>query len=134
LKDGTVLVAGGVDNVPETIGTAEVYNPATNSFSALTKMTTPRFGHTATLLTSGKVLVAGGSDNTNPLASAEIFDPSTGTFSSVGNMANPRYFHVAALLNDGTVLVAGAERPQLLRSLWPNSSIRYPHHSQELAA
>ena len=65
-----------------------------------------RFGHSATVLDNGRVLVAGGY-NQGPLASAEIFDPSTGTWSETGSLESPRNAHSATLLNDGRVLVAG---------------------------
>src|SRR5215813_7316322 len=72
-------------------------------------MTTPRYGHTATLLPNGKVLIAGGSSN-RP-ASAELFDPVTGTFSATGEMTMGRGFHSATLLPDGRVLIAGGSYP-----------------------
>jgi len=55
-------------------------------------MTTPRRGHAATLLSSGKVLVAGGTADTRDvdLASAELYDPATGRWSPTGSMSVPR--------------------------------------------
>jgi len=70
-------------------------------------MNTARAYCTATLLSNGTVLVAGG---TYPaVASAELYDPITGTFSATGNMNTARYFHTATLLNNGKVLIAGGE-------------------------
>lgn len=75
-------------------------------------MTFARFSHTATLLRSGKVLVAGGwavaSQVTTP--TAELYDPSTETWTVTGSMKTPRAFHVAVLLPSGKVLVAGGQR------------------------
>ena len=68
-------------------------------------MAVARDGHTATLLATGKVLVAGGSG----LASTELFDPVTGTFSASGDMGSARSGHTAILLNDGKVLIAGGQ-------------------------
>jgi predicted secreted protein len=69
-------------------------------------MTTARDFHTATLLTSGEVLVAGGSDFGVPLAGAELYGVA-GTWSATGSMATVRFGHTATLLPSGTVLVAG---------------------------
>jgi len=96
LTDGKVLIAGGFDN------TAELFDPATETFSSTGPMAITRQHHTATLLQSGKVLVTGGSGNT-----AELYDPTTGTFSSTGPMAGARSWHTATLLGDGRVLITG---------------------------
>ncbi len=68
-------------------------------------LTTPRMLHTATLLASGKVLIAGG----DGLANAELFDPQTTTFAATGSMTTPRIAHTATLLATGKVLVVGGD-------------------------
>jgi hypothetical protein len=80
------------------------------SFSPAGSLTTVRTGHTASLLSNGKVLIAGGYATLArwPVwASAEIFDPVEGTFTATGSMATPRAGHTATLLPDGRVLIAG---------------------------
>ena len=78
------------------------------SFTFTGSMATARAYHTATLLTNGQVLVAGGLDaNGSPTASSEIYDPSTGAFTAVGNLPSKAVGHTATLLNDGRVLVVG---------------------------
>jgi uncharacterized protein (TIGR03437 family) len=79
---------------------------STGMFTATGTMTTPRFGHTATLLPNGKVLIAGGIREL-VVSSAEIYDPSTGSFTATGSMTIARYSHTATLLPDGRVLIAG---------------------------
>src|SRR5579884_3441421 len=66
-----------------------------------------RADHTATLLQSGKVLVAGGAGGNETDAECELYDPSSGTFSVTGSMSVARAFHTATVLPDGRVLVAG---------------------------
>jgi hypothetical protein len=79
------------------------------AFTATGNMAIARTGHTATLLNTGKVLVAGGPDN-----SAELYDPATGLFTATGSMTERRSFHSATLLNNptlpnyGKVLIVGS--------------------------
>ncbi|MGB8378128.1 MAG: kelch repeat-containing protein [Rhodanobacteraceae bacterium] len=78
LPSGQVLVAGGYDGESESIGqldSAELYDPATQTWTSTGSMITARESHTATLLFSGKVLVAGGYGDSGVLDSAELFDP-----------------------------------------------------------
>jgi hypothetical protein len=106
LSDGRVLVAGGDGK------SAEIFDPATNTFSSagVGSMSVPRQGAVAAPLPDGRVLVAGGFlDNGATVSSAEVFNPATRKFSSagIGSMSVSRYEAVAAPLPDGRVLVAG---------------------------
>jgi Galactose oxidase, central domain/Kelch motif len=120
LNDGRVLIAGGdIPCVPAPCGSApnalasELYDPDTNTFSATGGMAAARFQHTATVLPSGLVVVAGGQTiqpggaESVPVASIEIYDPATGTFSPGGNLLVARRSHTATLLPDGQVLFTG---------------------------
>ncbi|NRD55270.1 Kelch repeat-containing protein [Corallococcus exiguus] len=106
LQDGRVLVAGGSEaQRGQCNNTAELYDPASNTWSATGSMLECRYGHTATLLLNGKVLVAGGMDEFFTLRTAELYDPATGTWSPTGSMTEPRSGQTATLLLDGQVLV-----------------------------
>lgn len=86
--------------------TSVAHAQTSGTFIAVGNMTTPRTGHTATLLLNGKVLITGGSKE-RP-ASAELFDPVTNTFTRTGNITTGRLFgHTATLLPDGRVLIVG---------------------------
>ena len=111
--NATVLVVGG-EAAAGAVGSAELYDPTAGTFTLTAgSLATARYGHTATRLLSGKVLIAGGNTtagtvDTGSVASAELFDPATGTFSATAApMASPRFFHTATLLPDGRVLIAG---------------------------
>lgn len=106
LPSGEVLITGGLFLSP--LDSAELYDPATGTFSPTGSMGECRTGHAATLLQNGKVLITGGFDCARtPLSSAEVYDPETGTFSPTGNMLSPLFYHSTTLLLDGTVLISG---------------------------
>ena len=109
LPSGKVLLAGGDDgNMGVFPSTAELFDPAAGTFTALPLMISPRLDGTATLLPTGKVLLAGGYTNVGATNTAELFDPTAGTFMVVASSMNSvRYAHTATLLPDGMVLVAG---------------------------
>lgn len=115
LQGGKVLIAGGDASLFNSyfycyfyscsapLKSAEIYDPASDTFSgAAGLMSTTRVSHTATLLSSGNVLLAGG-----PGASADLYDPTAGTFTPTGSMSVPRTSHTATPLNTGKVLVVG---------------------------
>ncbi len=114
LSNGKVLIAGGVD-CPQTCSivynSAELYDPSAGTFTTTGSMSAARTGATATLLSNGNVLIAGGNglcvttcvyNNT-----AEIYNPSTGTFTPTGTMLVSGGGQVATLLPSGQVLFVG---------------------------
>ncbi len=109
LPSGEVLIAGGYDGF-SALQSAELYSGGSgnSSFSAITaSLVAVRKQHTATVLASGKVLLAGGTNGSSPIGSGELFDPTQQTFMASGVMVTPRFNASAALLQDGTVLIAG---------------------------
>jgi hypothetical protein len=120
LPGGKVLVTGGVSNAAAApLGTAEIYDPSANSWQPTAHgMVTGRFGHSATTLSNGLVLVAGGSGprpggGVMALRSAELFNPVDGTWQAVAHdMADARTGLTAISLQDGQkVLVCGGTVP-----------------------
>ena len=115
LANGKALATGGwggtAITVPAVLASAELYNPATGTFASASALPAPRLWHTATALTGGRVLVAGGATLpggiVTPAASVYVYSPDVDSWSTTGTMLTARYRHGAARLADGRVLVAG---------------------------
>ncbi len=135
LNNGKVLVTGGVggNSAPyDILASAELYDPATGTFTATGNMVYYHVEHTATLLNNGKMLIAGsGPANGNNLSSngAELYDSATGTFTATGAMTAGRGDHTATLLNNGKVLVAGGSPEQIPDLLVLSCTIPQPELS-----
>jgi hypothetical protein len=113
LADGRVLLAGGaVDGSPYVTNAAELYNPATNNWTATGGLNQARYVHGAVLLPDGRALIMGGQAfGSNTLNSAELYDPVAGTWSYTANMSVARGFFDPVVLPNGKVLVAGGRAP-----------------------
>ena len=109
LPAGRVLIQGGsIDgtfDASSLLLAAEVYDPASGSFTTVTPATQPRFGARATALADGRVLITGGG---NPRA--EVFDPTTDSFNAPDDMPLLG-FHTCTLLQAGDVLCVGRPNP-----------------------
>jgi hypothetical protein len=111
LKTGQVLVTGGVSN-GLVLNESEIFDPATETWTATTSMNYARYHHTATALNDGTVLVVGGNDDSDPTSamwSAEVFNPISATWNvaTIGELNAPRAYHAATLLLNGDVLITG---------------------------
>jgi hypothetical protein len=113
LADDRVLVAGGLDNLDNSVTSIEIYDATSGTWTPGGFLRVPRFGHTASLLGDGRVLFAGGWIDDFfqwTTSSAELFDPVSGTTTGAAALAIARVFHTATVLADGQVLVAGGYR------------------------
>src|SRR5439155_1871632 len=109
LPNGQVLIFGGIDGAGAVVQSAEVFDPATQTFSELSLAFTPRAFHTATLLLDGRVLLAGGvGDGGVPVLSVELLDVTAG---AVERLSDPltlgRSDATTTLLPNGVVVLAG---------------------------
>jgi len=133
LKNGQVLLAGGIGLNGQKLSTAELFDPAavaSNKISPTGPLATGRWLHTATIMSDGRVLIAGGSSGTiagqipsfTSLGSIEIYDPATGLFTDIirysdapanlvidplSQLVDTRDFFTTTLLADQTLLSTG---------------------------
>lgn len=119
LSDGRVFIAGGDKNLTlnatDSINTTEIFDPSTERFSAGPLLSRPRMDHSAILLKSGSILVAGGMEieNSSPFRSIsdfDIYNPSTNRISFTGKMNFERRNFVLQRLSDGEVYAFGGRR------------------------
>jgi N-acetylneuraminic acid mutarotase len=118
LADGNVLVTGGQTGLSifpiQVLASAEIYHPATNSWTAVAAMHAPRRMYSSIRLHDGRVLVVGGTNvapgSPQPDAEqeqAELYDPQRDRWSLAGTGLPPLSDQAATLMPDGTVLVTG---------------------------
>lgn len=130
LSDGRVLVTGGGISAGggSVLKSSEIFDPVTNTWTDITnspggKMTagngfdTARQGHTAVLLQTGTVIVAGGTgaERLDPATGQPLpeqlktcfsFNPATNAFQPIADLAQNRGYHLGAVLPSGRALVA----------------------------
>ena len=110
LRNHQVLVAGGQNfsSGEGNLASTELYDPVSGTWSRTGDLPLAIWGHTATLLPNGLVLVTGGISSTI-VANAEIYNPKMGVWSPTNQLTIPRWLHTATLLGNGTVLIAAGE-------------------------
>jgi N-acetylneuraminic acid mutarotase len=113
LLDGRVLSGTPWNWSDQPVLPAEIWDPATESWSVTGTQVVPSNGSPAVALPDGRVLVAGGivwdsfnGGTDHPLARTEIWDPATGEWTRVGDMSTPRTGHALALVA-GRALICG---------------------------
>jgi hypothetical protein len=118
LLDGRVLIVGGypINGPSIASATAEIFDPATGTSTAVAAPAMGRTLHTATLLNDGRVFVVGGAakfdlnDVFGSLATVvkttELYDPATNSWTPGPNLPSPLFAHQATLLGDGKVLIS----------------------------
>ncbi|MCA8977693.1 MAG: hypothetical protein KDC98_23415 [Planctomycetes bacterium] len=115
LNDGRYLFAGGVDGTGAAIAACEIYDPATDTFTAVANMRTIRAGHAAATMANGRVLVVGGTNNftdlltaaASTLNTAEIYDPNTNTWTAAPNIGGRRLVPALSTLSNGKTMISG---------------------------
>jgi hypothetical protein len=127
LPTGRVLVVGGgagnllgleCNGVPDCgpladpLATAEIYDPASESWTQAAPMAHPRYSFSLTLLSDGRVLAVGGVDGSAGYKNSEVYDPEADAWTPGPNLAGPfREHHTALRLPSGKVMVAGGKNP-----------------------
>lgn len=114
LPNGKELITGGSlqTKIPTTknyiFSEAKLFDPVAGKWTETDSMNVARYGHTATLLHNGKVLVAGGEDaKGNYLSSAELYDPTTEKWTETGSMSAASAGAEAVLQSNGKVRIPG---------------------------
>lgn len=119
LPDGRVLITGGSpDSQWHPVRTAEIFDPRTNKFTAISDMELARFKipDATAVLKNGKVLIAGGA------AEVEIYDNASGRFFRAGSLDESHFFASTTLLKDGRALITGGYTASRGRTNGPLSS------------
>lgn len=120
LPDGGVLLTGGNGGGvggSAVFGGGQRFDPHAHAWIRTAPMAGRRYGHTATLLANGHVLVVGGENQHSAyptlsyetLRSTERYDPANERWEGSADLDEARAGHTATALADGTVLVAGGD-------------------------
>lgn len=131
--DGTVLIVGG-EGPNDTQGICELYNPTTGMFSQTngTKVSLPqRWGHSASRLPDGSIVVAGGISSISSLAldEVDIFDPSQGGFLGYASgLFYARSRHTATPTGSGVLVLVGGDETPANGESYPQNALPFLGH------
>lgn len=109
LKDGTILVAGGMGGTDHTtfLTDLDIFNPTDNSIHKVADMPQGRMQQLGAQLPNGRILLAGGNNNGMAVADQLIYDPLTHTCGYTGKMITTRVEHRLDVLPTGRILISG---------------------------
>ena len=113
LSNGKILVSGGIGDWgagqrSPAIGSSEILDLTTNSWTSASPLNHPRYGHTQTVLNDGTLLAVGGSPNGVKDLPPEIYNASNDNWTETSKMSYARRLgHAATLMANGEVLVTG---------------------------
>jgi N-acetylneuraminic acid mutarotase len=141
LKDGRVLVAGGIaadgSSVWHMIANTEIYDPASNTWSATASLSDARYAYILSPLPDGQVLAVGGTRDHDSnwgessfVREVEVYDPNANGWQTVGEIPQPGAFAAAALFHDGHLWVTGGYDGPSGQSISQATWIIAPIHSQ----
>ncbi|MBZ4413671.1 kelch-like protein [Myxococcus faecalis] len=125
LADGRILVVGGWHQ-GTLLTSAELFDPATEQWSATAPLALGRSSFALTALPDGRAAVSGGLESTTYGATpdVELWNPATGLWSPGTPLALGRAGHRVAPLGDGAYLVVGTTRaapdspPETTSEVW----------------
>lgn len=118
LPDGRVLVAGGLANgvepVPPTLATAEIYDPYSNTWASAGQLSQGRYGFALTGAPGGGVLALGGASTHSCcwgawsfVKAVELYNPAANRWQAVGEIDPAPAYAFALPLADGRVWLTG---------------------------
>ena len=129
LPDGRVLIAGGMtlaDKPAQTISTsAEIYDPASNLWTAAAALAEARYAYVLALLPNGQALAVGGARDYDCcwtegsfVRTIEVYNPLANQWRAAGELPRPGAYAAAALLPNGRLWVAGGQAGQSGATFW----------------
>ncbi len=110
LPDGKVLAVSGHPLKGKSLASAELYDPARDTWTPTGSLNVPRNGvQPPGLITlpNGKIVIVGGGSARRSVHEVELYDHQQGTWTSTGSMAAPRCVHSTTQLTSGNVLAVG---------------------------
>jgi hypothetical protein len=108
LPSGEVLLVGGLDDRNlNSLSTAEIFDPMTETWRPAPSMRSARSFFASTTLADGRVLIIGGRDGQTLHANAEVFDPAQNAWAPAGDLEQGRTDAGAVTLPDGRVIITG---------------------------